>query len=78
MKSVNASWLTFSLFWWNAAFCQWRGPLREPRAGGEERRLSEWWPLADLRVPWAQRASSRLTAMLLMSCRARVAVSRTL
>lgn len=60
------------------AFRRRRGPVREPRAGGRERRLSEWWPLEAFRVPWAQRASSRLAAMLLMSCRARDTVSHTL
>lgn len=78
IKSMNASWLTFSLFWWNAAFRRWRGPRREPRAGGGERQLSEWWPLAGLSVPWAQRASNCLAAVLLMSCRARDAMSHIL
>lgn len=74
MKSMNASRLTFSLFWWNVAFL---GPSRSAKG----RR----WGEAAVRVVAAcrslcspaQRASSHLTAVLLMSCRARETVSRT-
>lgn len=77
-KKLDCILVDIFAFWWNVAFHWWRGPVREPRAGGRERRLSEWWPLAALHVPRAQRASCHLAAMLLMSCRARDSVSHTL